>query len=264
MSKILLFVIVSLGMSQKLLLSQSLAYKQDSMFFRNSKIVELEEGGRDTVSISRYHQYIWFQDGSETAANLNSQLYRDMAELPVRNDKELREYYKNDYENWFSEWEMQFIAEDSSPINYSFGLNWYEEIYTGVSQQSANTICLYQSTDGFYGGAHPIGGTQYMVFELPGANRIKNWQELFTDTVAVLKMAEDIFRKDRNLSSKTPLNEAGYWFNNDKFHLTDNFGLNAEGIFSLFNQYEIASYAEGPIYISIPQARIKKYLKNPS
>ena len=263
MTKKLLLIIVSLGVSQTMVWSQSLAYKQDSVSFRKSRIVDLEEGGQDTVSISRLHRYIWFQDLSETAVNLNRQLYEDAAESPVISDAELKEYYKSDFENWLSEWEMQFIAEDSSPINYSFGLNWFEEINTGVNQQTANTICLYQSIDGYYGGAHPVGGTQYLVFELPGAIRIKNWQDIFNDTIAILKMAEEIFRKDKNLSVKTSLEEAGYWFNNDKFHLTNNFGLDAEGIFFLFNQYEVASYAEGPILISIPYFKLKKYLKKP-
>jgi hypothetical protein len=117
--------------------------------------------------------------------------------------------------------------------------------------------------DGFYGGAHPIGSSSHQVYKLPEAEQVQNWQDLFTDTLQILKMAEESFRKDKGLSPKTKLEDAGYWFNNNRFHLTNNFGLDADGIFFLFNAYEVASYAEGPIYISVPYARLKKYLKKP-
>lgn len=245
--------------------AQELTYKFDSLNLKVFRTVQLEDGGTDTVSCSRYHHFIWFDENSETARKLNSMLYADLSEAPIQSIQELKEILNSDFEDWSKEWETQFTAEDSAPIDYSFNLNWYEEVYTGIVHQTRSILCTFQSTDGFYGGAHPMGGSDYRVFKLPEAIPVEQWTSFFNDadTMAILKLAEESFRKEKGLSPTIKLEESGYWFNNNQFHLTDNFGLDAEGIFFLFNRYEVASYAEGPIYISIPYARIKKYLKKP-
>jgi hypothetical protein len=243
--------------------SQNLAHITDSLLLRVSRSVELEDESKDTVSCSRNHRFIWFSGTSETAEKLNRALYADLTDQPVGSTAELKEILKSDFGDWAEEWNAQFAAEESAPIDYSFNLNWYEESNTGISYQAQSTLCIFQSVDGYYGGAHPTGATRYRVFSLPDANEITDWRKLFTDTAAVLKMAEEIFRNEKGLSPKVSLEEAGYWFNNNRFHLTDNFGLDTDGLFFMFNPYEVAPYAEGPIYISIPFQKIKKYLRRP-
>ena len=245
------------------LTAQDLKHKMDSLALSVSRTVQMEDGTADTVSCSRYHHFIWFDETSETAKKLNQQLYESLSEKPLESVAELKEILTADFNDWAEEWQSQFVAEDSSPIDFSFNLNWYEEIYTGITHQTSSLICTYQSVDGFYGGAHPIGSSSHQVYKLPEAEQVQNWQDLFTDTLQILKMAEESFRKDKGLSPKTKLEDAGYWFNNNRFHLTNNFGLDSDGIFFLFNAYEVASYAEGPIYISVPYVRLKKYLKKP-
>jgi hypothetical protein len=245
--------------------TQGLTYSIDSLALKVSRTVQLEDGSTDTVSCSRFYHFIWFNEIHETAKKINKILYTDLSEQDIQSVAELQQIFKNDFNDWKEEWMAQFSAEDTAPIDFSFGLNWYEEIFIGVSQQTQSTLCTFQSVNGYYGGAHPIGNNQYHVFSLPEAVRIKQWSSLFNnaDTMAILIMAEEIFRKEKGLKPSVKLNEAGYWFNDNRFHLTDNFGLDDHGLFFLFNPYEVGPYAEGPIYISIPYHRIRKYLKNP-
>lgn len=257
-----IFTLCLLLMLSRQSFAQELTYKKDSVILRISRPVEMEDGSTDTVSCSRYHHFVWFDETSATAKRLNHELYGNY-EKPVESASELKKVLTDDFNDWAEEWNAQFTAEDSAPINYSFNLSWYEESSIGISHQTQTILCTFQALDGYYGGTHPMGGIAYQVYELPDAKRVQKWQNLFTDTTAILKMAEEIFRKEKSLAPKVSLEEAGYWFNNNRFHLTDNFGLDAEGIFFVFNQYEVASYAEGPIDISIPYARIRKYLKKP-
>lgn len=243
--------------------AQPLAYKTDSLYFRISHTVTLEDGTVDTVNCSRSHHFIWFDETTPAGKELNNQLYGLVNEKNIGSLEELKEIMTEDFNEWAEGWNSQFEAEDSSPINYSFGLNWYEENNNGLSHQTPNTICLYQSSDGYYGGAHPMGGVGYMVYSLPDVSPVKPWQSLFTDTTAILKIAEEIFRREKELGPRASLEEAGYWFSDNRFHLTDNFGLDAEGLFFHFNAYEIAPYTMGHTFISLPYSRIKKYLKEP-
>ncbi|MEO0900922.1 MAG: RsiV family protein [Bacteroidota bacterium] len=57
------------------------------------------------------------------------------------------------------------------------------------------------------------------------------------------------------------INITGFMFDGDVFHLSENIGYVPEGIQLIYNQYEVASYADGPIVLTIPYTEINKYLK---
>jgi hypothetical protein len=243
--------------------TQGLTYSIDSLNLKVSRTVQLEDGTTDTVSCSRYHHFIWFNEANEIAKKINRFLYSDLSDQDIQSVAELQQIFKNDFSTWKEEWMAQFSAEDTAPIDFSYNLNWYEELYTGELHRTANTLTIISSTDGYYGGAHPLSGSRYIVFNLQNGEPIEKWQNLVTDTLAILKIAESIFRKEKGLGPHASLAEAGYWFNNEKFHLTDNFGFDQDGLFFFFNVYEITAYAAGPIDITIPYAQLKRYLKKP-
>ena len=49
-------------------------------------------------------------------------------------------------------------------------------------------------------------------------------------------------------------------FEEDAFYLPENIGFTPKGIQLLYNQYEVSSFAEGPIEVTIPYNEVKKYL----
>ena len=259
--KKLLFALLLLA-SGRAIFAQPLTSKRDSLTFKEERIVSLEDGSTDTVNCSSYFHYLWFTGPEETAARLNKQMYLDLLSTEINTEDELRNALNEGFNDWASEWQSQFVAEDSSPLDFSYNLNWYEESYFGF-EQTGNTVTVSYSLDGYYGGAHPNGGITYKVYALPAATPVDKWQDLFTDTMPLLRMAESTFRKEKNLQPGASLSEAGYWFQNDKFHLTNNFGFDETGIFFLFNRYEVASYADGPVAINIPYNQLKHWLKKP-
>ncbi|MBO6760471.1 MAG: DUF3298 domain-containing protein [Roseivirga sp.] len=47
------------------------------------------------------------------------------------------------------------------------------------------------------------------------------------------------------------LEERGYWFENDRFELTENFAIINKSLIFYFNPYEIAPYAMGPTELEL-------------
>ncbi len=68
-------------------------------------------------------------------------------------------------------------------------------------------------------------------------------------------------RKENQIPEGGSINATGFWFENDGFYLPETFGISKKSITLHYNQYEIASYAEGPITIEIPLTEVKEWLK---
>ena len=50
-------------------------------------------------------------------------------------------------------------------------------------------------------------------------------------------------------------------FENDEFYLPENIGFTQEGLQLFYEQYEVASYADGPIILTLKYKEIEPYLK---
>jgi hypothetical protein len=86
-------------------------------------------------------------------------------------------------------------------------------------------------------------------------------EHLFSDLKGFTKLAEQKFRKQQKVPKNVNINETGYWFTDEKFHLPLNIFLTEKGVKLVYNQYEVSSYAEGPIELLIPYKEADKYLK---
>lgn len=114
----------------------------------------------------------------------------------------------------------------------------------------------------YEGGAHGWSGSDFLNFDLQTGAHL-GMADLFTDQKALLEIAEQAFRLQRGLPDTGSLNEqGGFWFEQDRFRLPESVGIGPESLLFIYNQYDIASYAEGPIEFSIPLERIE-HLINP-
>jgi hypothetical protein len=125
-----------------------------------------------------------------------------------------------------------------------------------------NSIVSFQSE--FYhftGGAHGNGGNYFTNFNSRDGKRLALSDLLVSGYEKELKdIAEKIFRKDKELSHDVNLEEAGFWFVDNKFSLNENFGIKNEGLVFYFNSYEIAPYSMGSTEFLIPYSDIKKLI----
>lgn len=112
----------------------------------------------------------------------------------------------------------------------------------------------------YTGGAHGYGYTQFLNFDLETGKQL-----FLADIIAmdhereVLKLLENKFRTDNQLSPAQPLTEGGL-FDDRIPSLSPNFYLTSKGIYFEYAPYEIGPYAMGSIGIFLSFKQLKDYL----
>ena len=111
----------------------------------------------------------------------------------------------------------------------------------------------------FTGGAHGFTRVRYLLFDrnIPAETEPAT---LFRDTPGFTALAETAFREANGIPSDAGINSTGFMFEEGAFALPETIGLEEEGVMLLYNPYEIASYAEGPIALLIPWEKALPFL----
>lgn len=153
-----------------------------------------------------------------------------------------------------------FVSQYSSALVESPDMYgpWEFQMKTSVLLNESD---IFSATFNFYeytGGAHPNSWTYFLNFDLSTGKPIR-FEEIFTrdEIVVINKRAEIIFRDTYGLDPEGSLDEAGYWFDNDKFSLNTNFAVQKNSLLFFFNSYEIAPYCNGPSEVEIPYNEIE-------
>ncbi|EAR03021.1 DUF3298 and DUF4163 domain-containing protein [Maribacter sp. HTCC2170] len=137
---------------------------------------------------------------------------------------------------------------------------WEAKISGEVSYEDKNTITIALDSYLFTGGAHGYTSKRFLNFDKRKGIELENW-ELFKDKDHFLKFAEAKFRIQEGIPQDDPINSTGFMFERDEFHLPENMGLTDQGLVLLYNQYEVASFADGAIELQLPPNEVKNYLK---
>jgi hypothetical protein len=111
----------------------------------------------------------------------------------------------------------------------------------------------------FTGGAHGYGATRFLNFNLKNGERLKNSQ-LFKDEESFTKYAETKFREKFNIPTGESINQNGFFFNEDKFQLSENIAITKDEVLLIYNPYEAASYAEGQLELNIAKSEVEEFL----
>jgi Protein of unknown function (DUF3298)/Deacetylase PdaC len=162
---------------------------------------------------------------------------------------EMTKLYFEDYKNTqtdFIEYNLPWEINNTISINY-------------------NAQCIVSFQSEFYhftGGAHGMTGVYFANFNSQNGKRLMLSDLLISGFEKQLdNIAEKIFRKVRELKPEDKLEEAGFWFEGNRFALNENFGIKNDGLIFYFNSYEIAPYSMGPTEILIPYAEIRNLVK---
>ncbi len=111
----------------------------------------------------------------------------------------------------------------------------------------------------YTGGAHGYGTTSFLNVN-PNTGEEIATTNLFKNKTEFIAFAEKKFRSQQKIPQDQAINDAGYWFEGDTFHIPESIGFTQDSIIFVYNQYDIASYADGPIEIKIPLNEAKPYL----
>lgn len=140
---------------------------------------------------------------------------------------------------------------------------WTDEKTVEVIQNRPNLLSLKYSHYWYTGGAHPNSSRTYWHFN-PTTGKPIQLSDLFVEGYApkLNAIAEKHFRQSKKLSADASLNQAGFWFENDKFQINTNFAMTSKGLIFFFNTYEIGPYVIGPTELQIPYTELKGLIKD--
>ncbi|MBT8280388.1 MAG: DUF3298 and DUF4163 domain-containing protein [Muriicola sp.] len=136
---------------------------------------------------------------------------------------------------------------------------WEANIDAEVSFENRRVLSIKLDSYLFTGGAHGYSASHFLNFDIEKGEEI-NTRELFRDLLAFRAYAETKFREKEKIPIDAPINSTGFMFDRDTFYLPENIGLTPKGILLLYNQYEVASYADGQIQLLIPFKEAKKFV----
>lgn len=125
-----------------------------------------------------------------------------------------------------------------------------------VSYQSPKLICLKLDSFMFTGGAHGYTATRYININAQTGEVISN-EGLFKNPGRFKETAESAFRVHEKMAETMSLEDAGYWFDDNVYQLPENIGFTKTEVILFYNPYDISSYSEGPIEITIPVEKVK-------
>ncbi len=138
-------------------------------------------------------------------------------------------------------------------------IGWEATVEGVIAFESDELLSLKLDGYIFTGGAHGFTRTQYLNFDKKAARELDN-RELFRNLPGLETLAEAAFRKSQGIAPGADINSTGFMFEDNEFRLPDTIGFEPEGLVLLYNPYEVASYADGPVRVLIPYADANPYL----
>ncbi len=157
----------------------------------------------------------------------------------------------------------QFIEEYKKfKVDFpDYPTSWSIEREIKVYYQNAGLASLSFYEFSFTGGAHPNSGVYYVNFDLQSGKRL-TLKDLFTEGFQerLNIVAEKRFRELKAIAPNQTYADAGFWFENEQFKLTDNFAVGDTGVVFYYNNYEVAPYAMGPTELGISYRDLKELI----
>lgn len=223
--------------------ADQLSFKYDSVKVYSKHLLAGTDNAKDTTKA--VISYPVFAD----------QKINQFIEQKVMNSANEGEHY-NSYQDFSNAFVKNF--DDFSKENAAYAQTWFMNGKVEVIAQQPDYLSLLYTYINYEGGAHPNSIFTYLNY-----NPV-NHQEILLDSLirpgsmpALTAIAEKIFRKNEKISATASLKD-GYFFENDKFSLNQNFTITKEGLKFLYNPYEIKAYAFGTTELLVPFTALKE------
>jgi hypothetical protein len=136
---------------------------------------------------------------------------------------------------------------------------YFAEISVNEIFTSKEHLCFEMRQYLFTGGAHGYGTTSFLNID-PKTGEELTSKELFKNKEDFTAFAEKKFRGQQKIAKDQSINENGFWFENDEFYLPESVGFTQDSLIFVYNQYDIASYADGPIELKIAMKEAEPFL----
>ena len=143
--------------------------------------------------------------------------------------------------------------------------SWSIERTGDAILNKGNIFSIDYTEYAYTGGAHPNSFVSFKNFNLSDGEEITLDELIPSDKQEKLTaIAESEFRKLKQLKPEDDFGKAGYWFEDNKFSLNDNFLITNSALVFYYNNYEITAYAFGPTELTVTYSEIKSLINNES
>lgn len=146
-----------------------------------------------------------------------------------------------------------FSKEVDFPQLWSFKINF------DILENNDNSLSILLNSNIYTGGAHPLNDISILTFN-PDSGKKVIFSDILKDENSLKNLIVQEFRRKRNLSDSVNLTDEGFYSND--WPLPKNFALLAQGLYIVYNAYEIGPYVLGTTELLIPIDAIKPLLKD--
>jgi len=169
---------------------------------------------------------------------------------------------ENERANTINEAATNFIESynDDKSRFPDMAADYFAEISVTELYISARHICFEMRQYLYTGGAHGYGTTSFINIDPKTGNQLTD-DDLFKNKKDFIAFAEQKFREQQKIDENQSINASGFWFEDDNFYLPESVGFTHDTLIFVYNQYDIASYAEGPIELKISLNEAEPFLK---
>ncbi|RMA66153.1 DUF3298 and DUF4163 domain-containing protein [Ulvibacter antarcticus] len=137
--------------------------------------------------------------------------------------------------------------------------DYFAEITVSEMFHTSDLISLSFRKYLYTGGAHGYEKLSFLNIDPQTGEEIPS-EEIIKDINRFTQFAEERFREKFGIAKNENINSNGFSFENDQFHLPESIGVSKSALLLLYNQYDIASYADGPIELKIPLKDVEPFL----
>lgn len=138
-------------------------------------------------------------------------------------------------------------------------MGWEAKIDGKVVYNEADILTIKLDSYIYTGGAHGYGASTFLNFDKQKGVELEN-DELFKNVVNFQKFAEIKFREKEGIPKDKSINSTGYMFEDEMFKLPETMGFTKSGLQLTYNRYEVASYSDGPVELTLPYDQVDTYL----
>ena len=136
---------------------------------------------------------------------------------------------------------------------------YFAEVSVTESLKSKEFLSLAMKQYSYTGGAHGYESVDYKNFDAETGIALTP-KDLFKDVSDFTRFAETKFREAFKIKENESINADKFWFEEDTFYLPTSIGFTKKKLVLYYNQYDIASYADGPVIVEIPLKDTTQYL----
>ncbi|NBP04909.1 MAG: DUF3298 domain-containing protein [Bacteroidetes bacterium] len=227
---------------------------------QKEKYSMVSAGTKDSAFCSYDVSYQIFNGKGKTkklAYGLNQLMHSAITTDTAHWELPMQKRVEQDAREFKAEWE----GLNSDP-NGGWTFNYTKEQKFAAFYANRHYVSVKDQAYYFTGGAHGFRVTIFTLVDIKSGNPVDNWHKLFTDSNAVLKIAENIFRKNKQIPESENINKSWFW--NGKFYLPNNFAYTEKGILFFYNVYEIAPYEQGDTELLLDYESLGKLLIKPN